>query len=359
MSISLCLIVKDEANRIVECLSSFKGIADEFVVVDTGSKDKTAALAKSFGAKVFKFPWKNDFSVARNFALKKASLDWVIMVDADDRIDRESIQKIKKDLKMAAAGTKIFSLPYHYTQSGKRPGAVAWLPRIWKRDLGLGYVYPVHEYLDTAGVKASSIQKIDAPIQHIKKSDEYRASFERNIKIMGKFIRKRPKDLRMLYYLVHDQFHSGHFKDALAACERFLSVGTRDSVKLGKVLTYEGRCYSRLGKSNEAQVCFLLAIGANPLMVEPYLEIGDHFIRQKRIAEAVHMYHCATLCPMPKAGPVFFNQAAYEFVANQKLAHALVLAGKPKEALRVAKKVLPFNPEIKKWIDSIKKAKRP
>ena len=84
--VSLCMIVKNEENYLPNCLNSIKDIVDEIIVVDTGSTDKTVDIAKSFGAKVYYFPWRNNFSEARNESLKYATKDWILILDADDEL---------------------------------------------------------------------------------------------------------------------------------------------------------------------------------------------------------------------------------------------------------------------------------
>ena len=86
--LSLCLIVRDEAERIGRCLDAALPIADEIVVVDTGSTDGTAAIAEAKGARVVPFVWIDDFAAARNAALDAARGDWILMLDADEVLER-------------------------------------------------------------------------------------------------------------------------------------------------------------------------------------------------------------------------------------------------------------------------------
>lgn len=95
-TLSLCMIVKNEADNLKECLQCFQAAADEIVVVDTGSTDQTPELARAFGARVFHFPWTHNFSAARNFSLQQATGDYVLWVDADDRIDPDELSKIRR-----------------------------------------------------------------------------------------------------------------------------------------------------------------------------------------------------------------------------------------------------------------------
>ncbi len=85
-TVSFCMIAKDEAHCIKECLASVAPYCVEMIVVDTGSTDDTPALAESMGAKVLHFPWIDDFSAARNFGLAAAKGDWILTIDADERL---------------------------------------------------------------------------------------------------------------------------------------------------------------------------------------------------------------------------------------------------------------------------------
>ena len=98
MKISLCMIVKNEETTLPRCLGSVKGFVDEIVVLDTGSTDKTPQIAEQFGAKVYYFTWNNNFSSARNQALKYVTGDWVLVLDADETLTSEIIPLLKSVL---------------------------------------------------------------------------------------------------------------------------------------------------------------------------------------------------------------------------------------------------------------------
>jgi len=92
--LSLCMIVRDAAGTLNACLESVRPWVDEMIVVDTGSDDDSPQIAGSFGAKVFHFPWSNDFAAARNESLRHACGRWIFWMDADDTIDRDSGRKL-------------------------------------------------------------------------------------------------------------------------------------------------------------------------------------------------------------------------------------------------------------------------
>lgn len=99
LKISACVIVKNEAKNILRWLQCVKQLADEWIVVDTGSTDNTVELAENNGARVYHFSWCNDFAVAKNFALDKAKGDWIVFLDADEYFLSSDCPKVKNMLK--------------------------------------------------------------------------------------------------------------------------------------------------------------------------------------------------------------------------------------------------------------------
>ncbi|MCB0752765.1 MAG: glycosyltransferase family 2 protein [Ignavibacteriae bacterium] len=99
--ITLSMIVKNEDKYLRGCLESVKGIVDEIVIVDTGSTDNTLNIAEEFNAKIFHFEWIKDFSAARNFALSKSTGDWILYLDADERINAKSKNELLNKTKIS------------------------------------------------------------------------------------------------------------------------------------------------------------------------------------------------------------------------------------------------------------------
>ena len=93
--ISLCIIAKNN-QEIERCIESVKNIVGEIIIVDTGSSDNTKEIAGKFTTKIFDFKWNNNFSEAKNFALNKATGDWILALDADETITEQDLEKIKQ-----------------------------------------------------------------------------------------------------------------------------------------------------------------------------------------------------------------------------------------------------------------------
>jgi O-antigen biosynthesis protein len=93
-TLALSMIVRDAARDLALCLESVRGIADEIVIADTGSADNSVDLARNLGARVIRIPWENDFARARNFSLAEVTADWVLSMDADERLDPAAGQRL-------------------------------------------------------------------------------------------------------------------------------------------------------------------------------------------------------------------------------------------------------------------------
>jgi tetratricopeptide (TPR) repeat protein len=95
LTLSLCMIVKDEEEMLPRCLAAAKAAVDEIVIVDTGSTDRTVEIARRFGAKVIEKEWTGSFSDARNVSFEAATGDWIIYLDADEVLVADDVQRLK------------------------------------------------------------------------------------------------------------------------------------------------------------------------------------------------------------------------------------------------------------------------
>ncbi len=146
--ITLSMIVKNEEKHIKECLESVKGIVDEIVVVDTGSTDNTIKIAKTFGAKIYNFEWINDFAAARNYALKKSSGDWILYLDADERLLHKSINELKK-LTRQKSNEAYYCRINNIDNINDRPSVMAYV-RLFPNDKNLNFEGAIHEQIENS-----------------------------------------------------------------------------------------------------------------------------------------------------------------------------------------------------------------
>lgn len=119
--LSACLIVKNEAHCLAQCLDSLLGLVDELIVVDTGSTDDTISIAQHYNAKIFTYPWNDHFAEARNFALKQATGQFILSIDADETLDPASANKIHRYLQDSRLRNQSFVLNFKVCSNDQRP----------------------------------------------------------------------------------------------------------------------------------------------------------------------------------------------------------------------------------------------
>ncbi len=112
-TVSLCMIVKDEEMHIARCLDSIAELVDEIIIVDTGSSDRTVEIVSDYTSKIFSYPWKDDFSDARNFSFSKASMDYCMWMDADDILEETQKEKFLQLKRTLAPETDMVMMKYH------------------------------------------------------------------------------------------------------------------------------------------------------------------------------------------------------------------------------------------------------
>jgi glycosyltransferase involved in cell wall biosynthesis len=142
MKISACIIAKDEERNLPRLLRSLKGKFDEIVLVDTGSKDRTREIARSFGCKVFFHNWKG-FADARNRAVKEASGDWLWHFDADFSLEEEEFRKALLALKDAPSDVEAFAIGVRNLSSDGRVKTIS--SHIFIHRKGIEWTGRVHE----------------------------------------------------------------------------------------------------------------------------------------------------------------------------------------------------------------------
>lgn len=117
VTFSLCMIVKNEETNLKNCLDSCFELFDEIVIVDTGSTDSTKKVASKYTDKIYDFKWINDFSAARNYSFSFATMDYIMFLDADDILDKENLDKLKKLKENLISKNVLIALKYNYCDS--------------------------------------------------------------------------------------------------------------------------------------------------------------------------------------------------------------------------------------------------
>ncbi len=184
--LTLSMIVKNEEKYLNDCLESVQGVVDEIVIVDTGSTDKTIEIANKFGAKVFHFDWVNDFSAARNFALNNSTGDWILYLDADERLTPESKSEVLRLTKIRKREA-YYCIIDNIDEIGHRASLMAY-PRLFPNKREIRFIGAVHEQIEPALVKNNYlVHKAKIKITHLGyniEKDEMQLKAKRNLEIL-------------------------------------------------------------------------------------------------------------------------------------------------------------------------------
>ena len=147
ISVSLCMIVKNEENVLARCLDSFRELVDEIVIVDTGSADATKEIAAGYTEQVYDFAWVSDFAAARNFAFSKCHCDYIYSADADELIDAANAEKFRILKEVMEPEVEIVQMWYvnrhafRTTENFEKD----LRPKLFKRLRNFVWIDPVHE----------------------------------------------------------------------------------------------------------------------------------------------------------------------------------------------------------------------
>jgi len=176
-TISLCMIVKDEEKNLKDFLIKIKNFVDEIIIVDTGSKDKTKDIAKKFTKKIYGFEWDNDFSKARNLSISKATKEWILVLDPDEKISENGLIKIKDLIQKNKEDTLGYRL-IQKTYYKNKIISIRGICRIFKNKKEIRFDYPIHETVRPSIKKLKAkIGKTGITIEHHPKIDKEKQKY--------------------------------------------------------------------------------------------------------------------------------------------------------------------------------------
>lgn len=147
IGLSAVLIVKNEAENLPRCLKSLQGIADEIIVVDTGSTDDTVKIAEQFGAKLGSFEWCNHFAKARNASLELATQPWCLWIDADEELDPASLNMLREGIMRPQFGGYFIEIQ-NFLGEGQPANTFVHAPlRLWRNHPDIRFEGRIHEQI--------------------------------------------------------------------------------------------------------------------------------------------------------------------------------------------------------------------
>ena len=290
ITVSLCMIVKNEERVLQRCLDSVAGLMDEIIIVDTGSTDATKEIAARYTDKIYDFVWINDFAAARNFAFSKAAMEYIYSADADEVLDeenRQAFRTLKETLlpeidivQMYYTNQLSFGTIYNYDKELR--------PKLYKRNRNFRWEGAIHEQV----VLQPVIYDSEIAITHLPENqhkDRDFAAFERMVS-MGK-----PLDKRLHNIYARELFISGEKKDFLAA-RVFFEKSCQDTAREAEEIK-EAACVvaraARLAGDDQAFFKYAMKVIADQGCAEICCELGNYYADRQDWDEAVVWYYNA------------------------------------------------------------------
>lgn len=338
ITISLCMIVKNEEKVLGRCLESIKDIVDEIIIIDTGSTDKTKEIARQYTDKVYDFKWTQDFSQARNYSFSKATKEYQMWLDADDIITEENKEKILKLKEDLDSNIDIVTFKYNtHFDKDNNPILTSTRGRLFKREKNYLWNDPIHEYIELRG---NIYYANDIFVSH-KKEANYT---DRNLKIYQNQIKNGKKlSPRSLYYFARELKDHERYEEAIYYFEQFL-----DS-KLGWVEDNIAACYNlalcyKLLNNHEKVIQSLIkSFEYDSPRAEITCEIGYYFINKNNYQKAIDWFLLSTHLEKPNSLGFLLNDY-WDYIPNIELSVCYYKLGDIQKAILYNEKASKYKP---------------
>ncbi len=223
--ISLCMIVKNEEDVLEKCINSvktkLKGIVTDYVIVDTGSSDKTKEIAEKLGCRVFDFEWVDNFSKARNFSISKSKNEWILFLDADEYITDVDVNELKKLCTNKHKDVKGFVKMKNLNSEGFVT-ATNLLSRVFNKRVYY-FKNAIHENLHRIHEGSVANYHLNFTVEHtgyIKEVVDAKGKVDRNKVLINNYLKENPNDLYMIGQLASTHAAGEEDEEALKLFEK-------------------------------------------------------------------------------------------------------------------------------------------
>ncbi|WP_225896364.1 tetratricopeptide repeat protein [Amazonocrinis nigriterrae] len=270
MSLSLCMIAKNEEAALPQCLSSVKNVVDEMIVLDTGSSDRTPDIAKQFGAKVHHFAWCNNFSVARNAALKYVTGDWILVLDADETLTPSIVPQVKAV--MQSEEYLLINLIRQEVGAAQSPYSL--VSRLFRNHPDIRFERPYHALVD------------DSVSEVLTKEPHWQIGYLQGVAILHKGYQKTAIA------------QNNKYDKAQAAMEEFLTIHPHDPYVCSKL----GALYVETGKITQGIELLKRGVAASEenyeILYELHYHLGIAHSHLQNSQQAIFHYQSAIKLPI-------------------------------------------------------------
>jgi len=307
------MIIKNGEDTIQNCLESVKDVVDEIIIVDTGSTDKTKEIVMEYTDKVYDFEWISDFSAARNFSYSKATQDYIMLMDADELLLSEDVEKLRllKDTLDPSIDSVTMKCNVSFDEYGNVTCSYRQ-NRLVKRANNFKWVGFIHEYLGVYGkISNSEVCVTHRKIKHTpnRNLEIYRSRLEQGVEFTTRDI---------LYY-GNELYEHQIYDEALEYYNKFLDSKLgwiEDCIRVcGNISDY----YRTVNKQEEARKYAYKSFEYDTPRAEICCKLGFSFLYENKINQAAYWYEIATKLEKPKDSWGFFSDECWTWLPHLQL----------------------------------------
>lgn len=340
ISISVCMIIKNEEAVLDRILSQVTDFADEIIIADTGSTDRSKEIARLYTPYVFDFQWKQDFSAARNFACSKATMDYWMWLDADDVITPFQLEQLRNLKETLDPSIDVVMMKYvtGFDENG-RAAFSYYRERLIKNMPQFYWQGNVHEAVTPSG----NILYSPIEIEHRKLGP---GDPHRNLRIYESMIKEgKTLEPRHQFYYARELYYHERYEDAIRGFKEFLTCADgwlENKIDACLQLSY---CYGHLGLAEKQLAALFHSFVYDIPRAEICCAIGECLMNRRQYREAIFWYQQALTCPMNEESGGFVQKECYDFIPSIQLCVCYDRLGNLEKALEYHKKSRAIRPD--------------
>ncbi len=285
-TLSACMIVRNEEEFLPGCLDSIRDAVDEIVVVDTGSTDRTVEIAESFGAKVYRHAWNDNFTEARNCTLSYATCDWILQIDADEVLEQEDMPLLREAIKSDLYNGVLIAI-YNHMPNGL---SKFYYKRLFRRGVAR-YEGIVHEQIIVEGPIVHAEIRIYHYGYNLSK-EKMAAKDKRNKELLLRQIEEDPKNTFAWCNLNRIYRSKGEFAKAVKNGKHALSLKRyeEDTATYLTLLYDTAYCCLKTEHLDEGEKLCHEGLRHNPENLNLLFTLGGIYFKQERYDEAIQAH---------------------------------------------------------------------
>ncbi|MGE4277445.1 MAG: glycosyltransferase, partial [Lawsonibacter sp.] len=347
-TLGLCLIAKDEEKNIANCIQSVGNIVDEIVVVDTGSADNTVHIAESLGATVYDYPWDDNFSNARNFAIRHAKSAWLLLLDADEQVDQNGLDTIVAFINTTEKDGAYFRVRNYIGSYSPQDFTMHNALRLLRNNGKYRYEGAIHEQIvcDDMTDFVHHFETLRVILNHYGYLDSAIAKKQkrgRNMPILEQELEENPDDFFAQYYLGNEYLALNRVEEALNYYLKSYQNAQKHHMMFAHLYLRMITSLDALGRFKESMDLIEEALGVFPLCTDYEFVRAIIFFRTRRYTLAIKSLNRCLEMGVPPA-PFEFMEGCGTYRAAYLLGDLYALMEDYEASLEWYRAALRYNP---------------